>query len=424
MQMGILSVDTDAMRNNVLPPLRRSYYSAQSASETLRDINCPSDFNGAEELWSIKWAINEIMLLIQKTENWVISTADRFDLAEENNKKFLNGLYNIEPEIIDKWENITVEEANKLTMEEKKEYAKYLMSHYFYDHPEFEISNAEIENSFEKIVVCNTEEEFLNKVVEDGIPYFPGQLEYIEAYTKPDTGEIVLRNRNGVVTIIHEVNHTLGDVYLPGVYSTDIDEAFTESLAMKIAGEKETKYYTSQVAVLDEIIDLLEDAGYEDIEEKTYYSQDGAAEFANLLNDITGDSDFYTELDRNMNIAHGGIYYEDIGEFESGEEWAMNEITGMTVRKELFDRRTVPNIAIPFDLKTYLRYLDGLVTCDISLKGYDKDFLQSLKKLANMVYGNIENKKQEKYMPPSVKSNNNGFSPSVNSTLDKMRKNY
>ena len=91
--------------------------------------------------------------------------------------------------------------------------------------------------------------------------------------------------------------------------------------------------------------------------------------------------------------------------------------------KELFDRKNVPSIAIPFDIKSYLRYLDGLVTCDVSLKGYDKEFMQSLKRLANMVYENTGTKKKEKYMPPSIKSNNS-FSPSVNSTLDKMRKNY
>ena len=97
---------------------------------------------------------------------------------------------------------------------------------------------------------------------------------------------------------------------------------------------------------------------------------------------------------------------------------------GMSVRKELFDRKNVPSAVIPFDLKSYLRYLDGLVTCDISLKGYDKEFLQSLKNLANMVYENRETKKKEKYMPPSVKNNNGGFSPRVSNTLDQMRKNY
>ena len=96
----------------------------------------------------------------------------------------------------------------------------------------------------------------------------------------------------------------------------------------------------------------------------------------------------------------------------------------MTVRKELFNRRTVRHITIPFDLKSYLRYLDGLVTCDISLKGYTKEFLQSLQSLANMVYKT--GKKDAKYAPPSIKNNssNNGFSPRMNNTLNQMKRNY
>ena len=94
---------------------------------------------------------------------------------------------------------------------------------------------------------------------------------------------------------------------------------------------------------------------------------------------------------------------------------------GMTVRKELFDRKNVQYITIPFDFKTYLRYLDGLVVCDVSLKGYTKEFIQSLKQLADMVYKT--GKKSEKYMPPSVKKNNT-FSQSTNRTLDQMKKNY
>ena len=96
---------------------------------------------------------------------------------------------------------------------------------------------------------------------------------------------------------------------------------------------------------------------------------------------------------------------------------------GMTVRKELFNRKTVKRIMIPFDLKSYLRYLDGMVTCDVSLKGYNKEFLQSLKNLASMVYPVV--KKQAKYMPPSVKNNNNNsFSPKMNKTLNQMKQNY
>lgn len=97
---------------------------------------------------------------------------------------------------------------------------------------------------------------------------------------------------------------------------------------------------------------------------------------------------------------------------------------GMSVRKELFDRKNVPSIVIPFNLKSYLRYLDGLVTCEVSLKGYDKEFIASLKNLASMVYEIQPSKKSGKYMPPSVKNNNSGFSPRVNNTLNQMRRNY
>ena len=41
-----------------------------------------------------------------------------------------------------------------------------------------------------------------------------------------------------------------------------------------------------------------------------------------------------------------------------------------------------------------------------------------------MIYQEQTAKKQGKYMPPSVKNNNSGFSPRVNNTLDQMRKNY
>lgn len=98
----------------------------------------------------------------------------------------------------------------------------------------------------------------------------------------------------------------------------------------------------------------------------------------------------------------------------------------MTLRKELFNRRTVPHITIPFDLKSYLRYLDGLVTCDISLKGYTKEFLQCLQSLASMVYKTGKtSKKDAKYAPPSIRNNsNNGFSPRMNNTLNQMKQNY
>lgn len=95
---------------------------------------------------------------------------------------------------------------------------------------------------------------------------------------------------------------------------------------------------------------------------------------------------------------------------------------GMTVRKELFNRKTVKKITIPFEVETYLRYLNGLVICDVSLKGYSKKLLQSLKQLATLVYSNSNSENSGKYVPPSVK--NSTFSPSMNSTLEQMSKRY
>ena len=95
----------------------------------------------------------------------------------------------------------------------------------------------------------------------------------------------------------------------------------------------------------------------------------------------------------------------------------------MTIRKELFNRKTIQHITIPFDETSYFRYLDGLVICDVSLKGYTKEFMQSLKSLANMVYQGT-NKTSGKYMPPSVKNNSSAFSPRVNNTLNQMKRNY
>ena len=65
-----------------------------------------------------------------------------------------------------------------------------------------------------------------------------------------------------------------------------------------------------------------------------------------------------------------------------------------------------------------------MVTCDVSLKGYDKEFIPYLKKLASMVYETGTQKKPGKYVPPSARKSNDAFSPKVNNTLDQMRKNY
>ena len=93
--------------------------------------------------------------------------------------------------------------------------------------------------------------------------------------------------------------------------------------------------------------------------------------------------------------------------------------------KELFNRDTVPYIEIPFEIATYARYLEGLINCDISLKGYSKEFMKKINELANMVYPLLpaRNRKPEK-KPKNKQQYNNQFSSSMNNTLNNMKKNY
>ncbi len=96
---------------------------------------------------------------------------------------------------------------------------------------------------------------------------------------------------------------------------------------------------------------------------------------------------------------------------------------GMSYMTELFDVNTIQYISIPFDPQIYIEYLQGIAECEITLKKYSKNFLQILSQLGKMIYSNNENVQSGNYRPPSVNTNNN-FSPSMNSTLEQMKKKY
>lgn len=90
----------------------------------------------------------------------------------------------------------------------------------------------------------------------------------------------------------------------------------------------------------------------------------------------------------------------------------------MTYMVNLFDKNVIRYISIPFDEQVYVKYLEGLIDCEISLKGYPKNIIQVFTELANMLYSSTVGKTT--YRPPTA--NGTGFSPSINSTLEQMRK--
>ena len=93
----------------------------------------------------------------------------------------------------------------------------------------------------------------------------------------------------------------------------------------------------------------------------------------------------------------------------------------MSFMTELFDRKMIKYTSIPFEEETYIKYLENVIECNVSLKGYSKIFLQRLKDLANMVYSN-----NSTYTPPSAKNygSQSTFSPGMAQTLDQMKKSY
>jgi hypothetical protein len=93
----------------------------------------------------------------------------------------------------------------------------------------------------------------------------------------------------------------------------------------------------------------------------------------------------------------------------------------MSFMTELFDRNLVRYMKIPFEEYIYIRYLEGIINCNITIKGYSKTFMQVLKELQNMVYP-LQTLKPT-YKPPTAKYNS-GFSPSMNNTLNQMKQNY
>ena len=93
----------------------------------------------------------------------------------------------------------------------------------------------------------------------------------------------------------------------------------------------------------------------------------------------------------------------------------------MSFMTELFDRNLIKYAVVPFEEEVYIRYLEALINCDISLKGYSKGFIQSLKQLSSMIYPLVSGKGTYKPTKPKY---SDGFSASMNNTLDQMKKNY
>ena len=94
----------------------------------------------------------------------------------------------------------------------------------------------------------------------------------------------------------------------------------------------------------------------------------------------------------------------------------------MSFMTELFDKNTVRFVTMPFNEEVYTIYLENIINCQVSTKGYPKNIVQILNELSNMVYPLVSGKST--YVPPTLDKNSGVFSPSMNSTLNQMKNRY
>lgn len=93
----------------------------------------------------------------------------------------------------------------------------------------------------------------------------------------------------------------------------------------------------------------------------------------------------------------------------------------MSFMTKLFDNTLIKHISIPFEEEIYAKYLQNIIECSMSLKGYSKGFMQILRELSNMVYPLTNT-----YTPPTASGSKgkNTFTPNMNNTLNQMKNNY
>ena len=95
----------------------------------------------------------------------------------------------------------------------------------------------------------------------------------------------------------------------------------------------------------------------------------------------------------------------------------------MSYMTELFNKDKIRACSIPFDENVYSKYLEGIVNCQISINGYNKNFMNCLKMLGNMVYPLLS--KQTYSSRNSAEANyENNFSTEMNNTLNQMKNKY
>ena len=96
----------------------------------------------------------------------------------------------------------------------------------------------------------------------------------------------------------------------------------------------------------------------------------------------------------------------------------------MSFMTELFNKDMIKACSIPFEEAAYSKYLDSMVTCNLTISGYSKTFISKLKNLGEMVYPLVGKPNYGSKAPSSqLNYDATNFSGKMGNTLNKMKKN-
>ncbi len=208
----------------------------------------------------------------EKLEKYLYSTKKRVNLRSDN--------YKIEDTL-----NDSIDVFSSFIKNNKNE--KYL--------PTIE----EMNKAFDEIEICDSNDEFnrLLKASDDD-----ETVDLVPGFNRK--GKIYLRNDVHSQVVVHEVNHTLGNVHgttSEGISSVGINEAFTDAVTNKIVGVVgNTKYRCGAEAITD-INEVCKSFINGDVMLESYYSENKSG-FKTLVNTIADDQKFYDNLAEQMNI--------------------------------------------------------------------------------------------------------------------------
>lgn len=262
------------------------------------DSNISYLLNDKMANWEI-WCMKNYPYINKYYHDYLIQgMKNKMSILSKQNNIYIDGITNTNNSVIN--DNLKVS-TTRIANEENtiQNYLKERYNSFFSGKRKIYIDEKKLNEALNNIVVC----EDLNKLAKV-YKQLRGK-EMPNGWAAFNDGVVSYMTRQSPLEFYtHEINHSLGNVWKEnGIIRQSyrgINEAFTDSIAVKIAGTSYSSGYTPIAEALDDINNILESIGYKDLDLQAYFLGD-AELYKGLVDSIAGKG-FYDELARYMNV--------------------------------------------------------------------------------------------------------------------------